>query len=243
MNDLTFRDKTVLGIDTSGKIASCAIMRGETLLGESTFVTNLTHSQIILPTVLRVLSDCSLELSDIDLFAVAAGPGSYTGLRIGIAAVKGLCAGGKDCIGVSTLEAIAYNVCTAKGLIIPALFARQGIAYFGAYESDGKSLSAVCPDRVGDESDIKELALGFGGDVILTGDCAKRLKDNLFADDERVCVSAANVRLQSASGVCMAALAHIDEASDAGKLGARYLQNTMAEKLKDREKTHEAQEA
>ncbi len=232
---MTFDDLCVLGLDTSGKTASCAIMRGGVLLGENTFVTKLTHSQIILPVLKRTLSDCGLELNDIGLFAVAAGPGSYTGLRIGIAAIKGLCALGKPCVGVSTLEALAYNVCTAKGRIIPALAARQGVAYFGAYDSDGSSLTVACPDRVGRESELIELAAGFSGDVILTGDCAQMLKSEIFSGDARVRVSAANSRLQSAAGVCMAALAHFDEAGPADSLGARYLQNTMAEKLRDRE--------
>lgn len=231
---MTFDDTTVLGIDTSGKIASCAVMRGDTLLGETTFLTKLTHSQIILPTLKRTLSDCGLTLGDIDLFAVAAGPGSYTGLRIGIAAIKGICAAGKPCIGVSTLEALAWNTAAAKGRIIPALAARAGVAYFGAYDSDGVKLAEACPDRVADEAEIKTLVDGYDGDIILTGDCAERLKTELFADDRRVRVAPASVRLQSAAGVCMAALAHLDEAVTAEALGARYLQNTMAEKLKDR---------
>ena len=231
---MTLDNMTVLGIETSGKTASCAVMRCGVLLAENTFLTKLTHSQIILPTLKRTLADCSLDLSDIDLFAVAAGPGSYTGLRIGIAAIKGICAVGKPCIGVSTLEALAWNTVAAKGRIIPALSARQGIAYFGAYDSDGFSVAPIAADKVGDESEIKTLTDGFDGDIILTGDCAERLKSELFADDVRVRVSPANVRLQSAAGVCMAALSHGDEAGSAEELGARYLQNTMAEKLKDR---------
>ena len=232
---MTFESPCVLGIDTSGKIASCAIMRGGVLLGECTFLTRLTHSQIILPTVRRTLADCSLTLSDIDLFAVAAGPGSYTGLRIGIAAVKGLCALGKPCVGVSTLEALAYNVCAAKGLIIPLLSARQGVAYFGGYLSDGGSLESFFADRVGEESEIPALVSGFDGDVILTGDCAQRLKSELFANDPHVRPAPENQRMQSAAGVCMAALSHLDEAAGGETLGARYLQDTMAEKLRDRE--------
>lgn len=235
MKDLTYNDTTVLGIDTSGKIASCAIMRGGVLLAETTFMTKLTHSQIILPTLKLTLSHCGLELEDIGLFAVAAGPGSYTGLRIGIAAIKGICATGKPCVGVSTLEALAWNAVCARGRIIPVLAARQGVAYFGAYDSDGEKLTAVYDDRVGSEDEILNLLNDFDGDVILTGDCADRLKTELFSDVSRVRTAPANVRLQSAAGVCMAALAHPDEVGNAEKLSARYLQNTMAEKLRDRE--------
>ena len=231
---MNFDDPTVLGIETSGKTASCAVFKNGTVVSENTFLTRLTHSQVILPTLKRTLEDCETDIRDIDLFAVAAGPGSYTGLRIGIAAIKGICESGKPCIGVSTLEALAFGALAAKGLIIPALSARQGVSYFGAYLSDGVSLKKYRDDSVGEELGIKSLAEGFDGDVILTGDCAERLKSELFKDNERVRVSPLNHRLQSASGVCMAALSHLDEATDAAGLKARYLQNTMAEKLKDR---------
>lgn len=221
---------TVLGIDTSGKIASCAIMRGGELLAETTFVTKLTHSQIILPVVKRTLSDCGLELSDIDLFAVAAGPGSYTGLRIGIAAIKGICALGKPCVGVSTLEAMALNCSFVKGRIIPVLAARKGIAYVGCYDSDGDGLTLVHEDRVMNESEIPGLIDGFDGDVILTGDCSLGLKAELFADDQRVRTAPGRLRNQSAAGVCLAALKHPDEVGEAERLDARYLQITKAEK-------------
>ena len=226
--------ENILGIDTSGKTASCAVMRSGELLGECTFETSLTHSQIILPLLERTLEDCSLSLKDIDLFAVAAGPGSYTGLRIGIAAVKGICALGKPCIGVSTLEALACNAMTARGLIIAALSARKGVSYYGAYLSDGETLTRYFPDTVGDESGINDIAKGYNGDITLVGDAAARLKSELFINDIRVKTAPPNVRHQSAAGVCMAALFHPEDVTTAEKLGARYLQSTMAEKLKDR---------
>ena len=241
---MIFDEQTaVLGIETSGKIASCAIMRGETLLAENTFLTKLTHSQVILPTLKRTLEDSGLSLSDVDLFAVSAGPGSYTGLRIGIAAIKGICALGKPCVGVSTLEALAYGCASARGTIVPALSARQGVVYFGGYLSDGRELKEALDDRVAGEDELKAFIESAPGDIILTGDCAERLKTELFADSERVRIAPPNQRLQSAAGVCLAAISHIDEAGSAEKLSARYLQNTMAEKLKDRERANEAKKA
>lgn len=226
---MTFNNPTILGIDTSGSIASCAIMRENELIAETTFVTKLTHSQVILPVVKRTLSDCGLTLSDIDLFAVAAGPGSYTGLRIGIAAVKGICALGKPCIGVSTLEALAQNCAVFKGRIITVMAARKGIAYVGCYDSDGGRLTKAFDDKVISESEILSLA-DFDGEVLLTGDCSQRIKEELFSDNERVSTAPARLRNQSAAGVCMAALCHLDEACEAEKLDAMYLQITKAEK-------------
>lgn len=221
---------TVLGIDTSGKTASCAVMRDGLLLGQETVYTKLTHSQVILPFVQRLLKDVSLTVADIDLIAVAAGPGSYTGLRIGIAMVKGLCFGGKRCIGVSTLEALAENCSCAKARIFSVLSARPGIVYFGAYDSDGEKLKLAHGDEVMPVEAIKAYAEGYDGDIIIVGDCAEEVKTALFADDSRVRLAPAAIRLQQASSVCRVAVCHADEAGSPESLNAVYLQITKAEK-------------
>lgn len=209
-------------------------MRGGEILAETSFLTKLTHSQIILPTLLRTLDDAAVPLSDIDVFSASAGPGSYTGLRIGLAAIKGLCAMGKRCAGVSTLEAMAFN-CAQKGIIVPIMQARPGVAYFGVYQFDGENMRILHADRVGAETEIRQLVSGIESEVILTGDCAVRIKSELFPDEKNVRAALPNQRLMSACGVCMAALSHSDEWCAASELRARYLQNTMAEKLKSGE--------
>ena len=221
---------TVLGIDTSGKTASCAVLRDGILLGQRSVYTSLTHSQVILPFVERLLDDVGLRLGDIDIIAVADGPGSYTGLRIGISVVKGLCYDGKPCLGVSTLAALAYNCVAAKARIIPVMSARPGIVYFGAYDSDGESISCAADDRVAPVGELEAVADGYQGDIILTGDAAQTVKDTLFLDNPSVRIAPVSQRLQQASGVCEAALRHLDMAGGAASLNARYLQVTKAEK-------------
>lgn len=232
MSGLQTSDITLLGIDTSGKSASCAIVKDGELIAETTFLTNLTHSQIILPILVRTLDDCSLKLEDIDIFACSAGPGSYTGLRIAIAAIKGICALGKLCVGVSTLEAMVYNA-AQKGAVVPIMSARAGVVYYGAYSFDGNIATPLIPsDKVGEESELKELIKDLPGDILLCGDCAERIKAELFSDNASVAVTSRGRRVLSAYGVCMAALAHRNEWCGAEELRARYLQDTMAEKLK-----------
>ena len=221
---------TILGIDTSGKTASCAILRDGVILGQNTVYTKLTHSQVILPFVKRLLEDTNLSLDDIDLIAVADGPGSYTGLRIGISAVKGMCIDGKKCLGVSTLEGLATNCLGAKARIFSLINARPGVVYFGAYDSDGKTLTNVIPDAVVNAEAVLEAANGYDGDIILVGDCVESIKEKFFNDDERVRLAPPHERLQLASSVCQAALAHADEAVSDDELSARYLQITKAEK-------------
>lgn len=221
---------TILGIDTSGKTASCAVYRDGIVLGQTTVYTKLTHSQVILPFIERLLSDTELGISDIDLIAVSNGPGSYTGLRIGVALVKGLCATGGRCVGISTLEALAANSEAAKGTIFSLMKARPEVVYFGAYSSDGEKLTAVQPDDVTGYDAVKVLADETPGDIILTGDCAEDIKAKLFADDERIRLAPVQNRLQQATGVISAALSHLDEAGSAEDLRVRYLQITKAEK-------------
>ncbi len=221
---------TVLGIDTSGKTASCAILRDGIILGETTVYTKLTHSQVTLPLVKRLVSDCELTLSDIDCVAVSNGPGSYTGLRIGIAAVKGICFDGKLCVGVSTLEALACNCISSKANVFAVLNARPNIVYFGGYRSDGEAVTNIIPDSVISLDQLKDHALAVEGDIILVGDCAEAVKEKLFPDEGRIRTAAIPDRLQKASSVCLTALSHKDEWLPAESLNARYLQITKAEK-------------
>ncbi|MCD7823410.1 MAG: tRNA (adenosine(37)-N6)-threonylcarbamoyltransferase complex dimerization subunit type 1 TsaB [Oscillospiraceae bacterium] len=224
----------ILGIDTSGKTASCAVYRDGIVLGQTTVYTKLTHSQVILPFVERLLSDTELTIGDIDLIAVSNGPGSYTGLRIGVALVKGLCAVGGSCVGISTLEALAANSLAAKGTIFSLMKARPEVVYFGAYSSDGGKLTVVKPDDVTGYEAVKALAEETAGDIILTGDAAEEIKQKLFAEEDRVRLAPVQNRLQQATGVISAALSHLDEAGTAEDLRVRYLQVTKAEKdLKD----------
>ncbi|MBQ8622949.1 MAG: tRNA (adenosine(37)-N6)-threonylcarbamoyltransferase complex dimerization subunit type 1 TsaB [Oscillospiraceae bacterium] len=227
---------TILGIDTSGKTASCAVLRDGVILGQNTVYTKLTHSQVILPFVKRLLEDTNLTLSDIDLVAVADGPGSYTGLRIGISAVKGMCIDGKKCLGVSTLEALATNCIGSKARIFSLLNARPGIVYFGVYDSDGETLTNITPDAVVNAEAVLEAANSYDGDIVLVGDCISNIKEKFFAEDNRIRLAPPHERLQLASSVCLTALAHIDEAISDDELSARYLQITKAEKdLKEKE--------
>lgn len=224
------KDLTILAIDTSGKTASCAVLRDGVVLGETSVYTRLTHSQVILPFVKRLLGDVNLALDDIDVIAAANGPGSYTGLRIGIAMVKGLCFDGKRCIGVSTLEGLAANCLAAKARVFAVMSARPGIVYFGAYDSDGERLDMAVPDGVTELEKLKEYAADYSGEIILVGDCAQFVKQSIFTDDSRIRLAPTADILQKASGIAQAALWHIDEAGTADTLNARYLQITKAEK-------------
>ena len=226
-------DLRILGIDTSGKVASVAISDTEKILWEKSVYTKLTHSQVILPMVEQALSESGLDLSDIDCAAVANGPGSYTGLRIGIGAVKGMCegCGSLKCAGVSTLLALAYNCVSFKGRIISVMRARPGISYVGEFESDSRCISRTGEDRVAADEDIFA-GLDTSVPVMLVGDNAVYIKQKFFSENDSVMTANAASMLQRAGSLCLAVEADEALADSADKLEVSYLQATKAEKDK-----------
>ena len=223
----------ILGIDTSGKTASVAICDEKNVIAQTTILTKLTHSQIILPMVEKLLSDADLTLNEIDAIAVANGPGSYTGLRIGISAVKAMCFTlSKKCAGISTLESLAFNCIGSKGKIVSLMRARPDIAYFGAFESDGKTLKRISEDKVIPIGEIISLVDFTDGDIILVGDYAAECYEKLFSEKENVRLAPVPERLQLASSLCMAALNNSDSFGTPESLDVSYLQITKAEKDK-----------
>ncbi|MBR1393432.1 MAG: tRNA (adenosine(37)-N6)-threonylcarbamoyltransferase complex dimerization subunit type 1 TsaB [Ruminococcus sp.] len=222
-----------LGIDTSGKVASCALMSEDKLLAEKILFTKLTHSQIILPMVTELMDGCGLTFEDIDAVVCAAGPGSYTGLRIGIAAVKGIVMGAPllKCAAVSTLEALCYNVAAYQGKIVPVMYARPGVVYAGEYMSRGGVITLLSEDRVTGEEEFFR-SLDITGGIMLTGDRCTEIKQLYFSDREDVLCAPAADRLQRASSLCAAYLTNPERAVSPQELSASYLQATKAEKSK-----------
>ncbi len=124
----------VLAIDTSSNAATAAVMEDELLIGEYTLNHKKTHSQKIMPMIEQLLSDLELTVYDIDIFAAAVGPGSFTGLRIGVETAKALAhAADKRVVSVGTLEALAYNVPHAEHIIVPIMDARRNNVFTASY--------------------------------------------------------------------------------------------------------------
>lgn len=225
------KDLLILGIDTSGKTASVAVCDKNTVIAQTTFLTKLTHSQVILPLVEKLLSDAGIALSDVEGFAVANGPGSYTGLRIGISAIKAMCfALDKKCVGISTLESLAYNCIATKGIIIPLMKARNDIAYFAVFKSDGKKLECLHEDSIAEIEEIKSVVDFSSKNINLVGDYADECFEKYFKEYSNVSVAPAHEKNQLASSLCM--LAQGKELHSPDELNASYLQITKAEKDK-----------
>ena len=163
----------VLAIDTSSVVATCAVLDKEKLLGEYTLNQDMTHSERLIPMIKTLMDSLKLKPEDIDLFAGSVGPGSFTGLRIGLATIKGLAhVVDKSVIGISTLEALAFNV-PFDGIVIPIMDARRGRVYTGIYRwENGKLMNVMEPtilniDELLDIVDSKYEKVLFNGDGTL----------------------------------------------------------------------------
>lgn len=219
----------ILGIDTSGKTASAAVCTENAVLAQTSVYTKLTHSQVILPICKNVLKSAGLELSDVDVIAAAAGPGSYTGLRIGIAAVKAMCFTlGKPCIGVSTLEALAYNVSLHRGIICAVMAARLDLVYCAVFRSDGKNVTRVTEDGILPLDELVSRLEAMDGDVVTVGDCAERVSASEKLNGKKFITAPPHLRLQLASSLCAAGFAKEPYSPD--RLEAAYMEITKAEK-------------
>ncbi len=138
----------ILSVECSDKPVSCALVEDGNVICESFLSIGATHSQTLQPMLRDMLKNAGIDIDTVDKFAVSVGPGSFTGLRIGISAVKGMAFGcDKPCVGVSTLHAAAYGMVACKGIICAVMDARCSQVYTATFFSDGQRLIRLCDDR------------------------------------------------------------------------------------------------
>ncbi len=196
----------ILALETSAKSVSAAVVEQGAPLAYAYQCTGLTHSRTLMPMVDAMLKNAELTLADIDAIAAAAGPGSFTGLRIGIAAVKGLAwAADKPCIGVSTLEAMAQNLAHMNGLIVCAMDARRSQVYNALFEAKDGTLTRLTPDRAIAVAELAEELRGETRRLLVLGDGGKLCHDGLAQLGVGSTLAPAQLLYQNAIGVGFAA--------------------------------------
>ena len=174
----------ILALDSSGLVASIAILQDDVVIGEYTTNYKKTHSQTLLPMLDEVVKMIDFDLNTLDAIAVASGPGSFTGLRIGSATAKGLgLALKKPIISISTIEGLANNLYYTQGLICPIMDARRNQVYTGVYKCDGSDMvQLISPCAISIDELIEKLK-GMDGEVTFVGDGVpvfrEKLKDSL----------------------------------------------------------------
>ena len=231
----------ILAIDTSALVATAALCDDEKLIAVYSQKAGMTHSQTMLPIIKNIMDNTETNIDDVDMIAVSEGPGSFTGIRIGIATVKGLAFGkNKICIGVSTLEAMARTIadfCT-DAIICPVMDARRNQLYNAVFEMRGGKLLRLSEDRMieaptlAKELDTMDRPVYFVGDGY---DIMAKMKLSYQRETPVAC------RWQNGYGVAIAALALYNNAEDKSvftdrMLRPEYLRLPQAEReLKEKE--------
>lgn len=221
----------LLAIESSAGSASVALTENDVLVAQTFQSCGLTHSRTLLPMVESLLANCGAVLSEVDAIAVAHGPGSFTGVRIGVATVKGLAFGtDKPCIGVSTLEAMAYSACALGGALCCVMDARAGQVYNALFTTHQDRVHRVCPDRaIALDSLAAEIA---DTPYFLVGDGACLCYNKCKAQCAKLQLAPPALRLPTGYGVACAALPRLldGQGISADALDAHYLRKPQAER-------------
>lgn len=162
----------ILAFDSTAKSASVAVSDNSKLLGLYNIDNGLTHSELLLPMAESLLKSLKLSFSDIDVFAAAVGPGSFTGVRIGVSLIKGLAFDkNKPCVSVSTIEQLAESLACLEGVIVPVMDARRSQVYTAIFESDGENLTRLTEDSAISITELSQrLEKYCEKNIYLTGD-------------------------------------------------------------------------
>ena len=234
----------ILALESSATACSAALCRDGELVAQSYQNSGLTHSRTLLPMVRDMLKNSQLTLEQVDVIAVAAGPGSFTGLRIGVATAKGLAwPGDKDCAPCSTLESMAWPLAHMAGsLIVCAMDARRKQVYNALFLATGTGLERLTPDRAISLEDLGAELKNYENSKIVVGDGAKLCYNTLTEEGIPMALAPKHLRMQSAWGVARAAeeLAARGGLVKGGALVPQYHRLSQAERERlAREKTQQ----
>lgn len=235
----------ILAIDTSAVTASAAVCEwdGKDIkkFSVSTVNNGLTHSETLFPLIDNALSTFGKTVKDVEMFAVSAGPGSFTGVRIGVSAIKGLAFDGRPVASVSTLEALAENI-GADGVICPLMDARRGVFYNALFKKNGGALERLTPDRAID-AEALSAELAQYGTVYICGDGAA-LYESLHRGEAVLAKPSLCDRYQNALSVavCGARQYAAGQTLTAANLSTIYLRKPQAEREREERLKKESNE-
>ena len=223
----------ILAFETSAKVASAALLEDGRLLGESYQNTGLTHSQTLLVMAEDLLAQCGKTVAQVTAVAVAAGPGSFTGVRIGVAAAKGFAWGRElPCYGVSTLEAMALSLGAWQGYVCPCMDARRSQVYNALFSVSQGTLERLREDRAIALTELAEELKALDGPIFLVGDGSTLAYRTLSGEIPNLVLPPEHRMHQRADGVALLAAQKIaaGEPGDANALTPNYLRLSQAER-------------
>lgn len=200
----------VLSLDTSTESATCAVLDNDRLLGEITFNYKKQHSVVLMSMIDNLLNNLNLNIDSLDGFIVSKGPGSFTGLRIGVSAIKGLSQGtGKPFIGISSLDSLAYNLAYTDGIICPILDALRDNVYTALYKFENNNLTIISEYMIISIDDLINRLNEMDVQVCFIGDAIPKFKDKLTSNIKNSSFAPTHLNLVRASAL--------------GELGLKFL--------------------
>lgn len=206
----------ILSIDSSSKVATVALLNEDTLLGEYVLNDKKEHSVILMSMIQKLLDECNLNINDIDGYVVSKGPGSFTGLRIGMATVKGMSLGSnKPYVSISSLEALAYSVSTFKGIICPIMDALRENVYTAIYKGNGNNITELLPPTAMDIDKLISVLKDYNEEVIFIGEGINKHKEYIINNFSNPIFAPAHL--------------NIIRASSLGEIGLKSLKNNKAD--------------
>ncbi len=223
----------ILAFETSAKAAGVALMADGKLLGESYQNTGLTHSQTLMVMAEDLMKQCGVSVADVTAVAVAAGPGSFTGVRIGVAAAKGFAWGAElPCCGVSTLEAMALGLGVWQGYVCPVMDARRSQVYQALFHVDCGNYTRIRDDRAISLQELGEDIQNLSEPIFLVGDGSQLCYNTLLGKVPSLVLPAEHRMHQRGSGVALAAMRMLQEgtACSGAELVPNYLRLSQAER-------------
>ena len=192
----------VLSIDSSSKVATVALLNDDTLLGEYVINDKREHSVLLMPMIENLLKDCELTINDIDGFVVSKGPGSFTGLRIGMATIKGLSFGAnKPYISLSSLDGLAYSLSYFNGIICPIMDALRENVYTALYKNEDGEFKNIMEPTPMELPDLLEMLKEKKEEVIFTGDGLLKHKEYIKVNFPNAKFASNHVSLTRASSI------------------------------------------
>lgn len=223
----------ILAVDTSATSASVCVALENKIIGEFSINTSLTHSQTLVPMIEQVIEKTGVSMDSIDAIAVNAGPGSFTGVRIGVAAVKGIAFSRNiKCVSVSTLESMAYNMLDSECIVCAVMDARCSQVYNALFRISNGKVERLVEDRALSLADLKLDLQKYSEKIILVGDGAEITFNYLENSLQNVLLASVNNRTQKASSIACVAFEKIknNETITASELMPVYLRLPQAQR-------------
>lgn len=220
----------ILSVETAGSICAVALAEDDKLIKEKILDDGNTHSVKLMPLIDKLLSETNIKISDIDLFACDIGPGSFTGIRIGVSTIKAFMdVTNKKALGITSLENLAYNVDT-EDLVCALIDAKNENVYYGFFKKENGKYSPICDLNFDNINNVIEIAKNINKKIFFVGNGSIEYKDMIESKLENIVMLDDEKNKLNARNIALVAYLKRDDAVDTNHLKPLYLRVSNAER-------------